>query len=260
MERISSRQNPIVKRFRDLARIGGDQSMLLEGAHLVEEALRSGIRLELVALADRAVDGAYGYLVEQAQHAEVKVVAVTDPVMSAISPVRQPSGVVGIAARPQRSSDVFSGDGALVVVLGGVQDPGNVGAIVRAAEACGATAVVAADATADPFGWKALRGAMGSTFRVPIGAGQPLKDSIQQARAAGLRIFAAVARDGRPLRECDLRGPSAILLGGEGPGLGSEVIAAADERLTVPMRPPVESLNVAIAAALILYEALGQRR
>ena len=174
MERISSRQNPIVKRFRDLARIGGDQSMLLEGAHLVEEALRSGIRLELVALADRAVDGAYGYLVEQAQHAEVKVVAVTDPVMSAISPVRQPSGVVGIAARPQRSSDVFSGDGALVVVLGGVQDPGNVGAIVRAAEACGATAVVAADATADPFGWKALRGAMGSTFRVPIGAGQPL--------------------------------------------------------------------------------------
>lgn len=260
MERISSRHNPIVKRFRDLARTGGDDSMLLEGAHLVEEALASGTRFELVAFADRAIDGAHAELVGQAQRAGAKVVAVTDPVMAAMSPVRQPSGIVGIAERPTAPSDaVFSGDRQLVLMLSDVQDPGNVGAIVRAAEACGATGVVAGDATADPFGWKALRGAMGSTFRVPV-ARQPLHESIERARAAGLRIVAAVAREGTPLRECDLNAPAAILLGGEGPGLAQALLDAADERITIPMRPPVESLNVAIAAALILYEAQGQRR
>lgn len=260
MERISSRQNPLVRRFRDLARIGGGDSMLLEGAHLVEEALRSGTRLELVAFADRAMDGAHAGLVGQAQRAGAKVVAVTDSVMAAISPVRQPSGIVGIAERPTGLSDaVFAGDRQLVLMLSDVQDPGNVGAIVRAAEACGATGVVAGDATADPFGWKALRGAMGSTFRLPVAARQPLHDSIERARAAGLRIVAAVAREGTPLRECDLRGPAAILLGGEGPGLAQALLDAADERITIPMRPPVESLNVAIAAALILYEAQSQR-
>ena len=147
----------------------------------------------------------------------------------------------------------------MVLLLNQVQDPGNVGAIIRAAEACGATGVVAGEGTADPFGWKALRGAMGSTFRLPVASGQTLADAVGSARAAGLRVFATAARDGTPLAACDLRGPSAILFGGEGAGLPQDLLDASDERLTIPMRPPVESLNVAIAAALVLYEAARQR-
>jgi tRNA G18 (ribose-2'-O)-methylase SpoU len=99
---------------------------------------------------------------------------------------------------------------------------------------------------------------MGSTFRLPV-ARQPIDDALQAARETGVRVFAAVPRGGTPLRECDLRGPAAILLGGEGGGLPAMWLDAADVRLTIPMRGQVDSLNVAIAAALILYEASRQR-
>jgi TrmH family RNA methyltransferase len=135
-----------------------------------------------------------------------------------------------------------------------------VGAIVRAAEGCGATGIIAGDGSADPFGWKALRGAMGSSFRLPVAAKSSLTDAVCRARGDGLRVFAATARDGSPLPECDLRGPAAILLGAEGAGLPQELIASADQCVTIPMQPPVESLNVAMAAALIVYEASRQRR
>lgn len=260
MERISSRQNPIVKRFRDLARAGpADDTMLLDGQHLVEEAIDSEVPIELAAFAEKYAQGRLLTLAAKTRRTGAKTVAVTDQVLAALSPVQHPSGVVAIAKRPARSvAHVFARRPQLVVLLSEVQDPGNVGAIVRAAEACGATGIVAGASTADPFGWKALRGAMGSTFRVPV-ARQPIEDGLALAREAGVRIFATVPRGGTPLPQCDLRGPAAILLGGEGGGLLTTWLSAADERLTIPMRGQVESLNVAIASALILYEASRQR-
>jgi TrmH family RNA methyltransferase len=148
----------------------------------------------------------------------------------------------------------------LVLVLAGLQDPGNVGAIVRAAAAFGASGVVAIEGTANPFGWKALRGAMGGTFRLPIAARGSLPDVVAAAHELGVRLVAAVPRGGTPLPDLDLREPTAIVLGGEGAGLSSAVIAAVAETVSVPMQAPVDSLNVAIAAALILYEAMRQRQ
>ncbi len=261
MERIASRQNAIVKRFRDLAR--GDSSgewMLLDGPHLLDEAIVSGAPVETAAFLDGDVDNALAELARRTEHAGAKVVAVSRQVLASISPVREPSGVVAIARRRQVALDrLFEPRPALVVMLDAVQEPGNVGAIVRAAEGCGATGIVAGTGTADPFSWKALRGAMGSTFRLPIAAREALPDAIGRAKAAGLRVFATVARHGTALPDCDLRGPSAFLLGSEGAGLSEDLIALADERLTIPMRAPVESLNVAVAAALVLYEASRQR-
>jgi TrmH family RNA methyltransferase len=261
MERISSRQNAIVKQFRELAGPrGADGRVLLDGQHLVEEALASGLRLELAAFSERHVPGRLEALADRTRAAGVRTIAVTEEVLAAISPVQHPSGVVAIASRPITSVDaVLERTPQLVLMLSDVQDPGNVGAIIRAAEACGATGIVTGDATADPHGWKALRGSMGSTFRLPIATRQSLTDVAASARRTGVRVLATVPRDGTPLPEVDLRGPSAILLGGEGPGLPQSLIGEADERITIPMRHPVESLNVAIAAALILYEASRQR-
>jgi TrmH family RNA methyltransferase len=260
MERISSRHNPLVKRFRDLARAGGaDDTLLLDGQHLVEEALASDVPIEVAAFAEKYAQGRLLTLAAQTRRAGAKTIAVTDQVLAALSPVQHPSGVVAIARRlPHTIADVFAKRPQLVVLLSEVQDPGNVGAIIRAAEACGATGVVGGVATADPFGWKALRGAMGSTFRIPV-AREPIDDALQAAHDAGVRVFATVPRGGTPLPECDLSGPAAILLGGEGGGLPAAWLGAAHERLTIPMRGQVESLNVAIAAALILYEASRQR-
>jgi RNA methyltransferase, TrmH family len=258
MERISSRQNPLVKQFRDVARGDVAGAMLLDGEHVIDEALESGVTIDVAAFGERLGQGP---LADRVRRAGVKIVLVTDAVLDAISPVKTPSGVVGIARRPEdRLEDFFAREPQLIAMLHDVQDPGNVGAVVRAAEGCGATGVICSDGTADPFGWKALRGAMGSAFRLPVGARQPLSEAIAMARAKGLRVFATTARGGTPLPHCDLRRPSAIIFGGEGAGLPDDLLQAADARLTIPMQPPVESLNVAIAAALVFYEAARQRQ
>lgn len=257
MERISSRQNPIVNRFRDVARGIERDLMLLDGEHLVEEAAAAGIELTMLAVSDRLADSG---VARAAVQTAGRVVAVNDQVLAALSPVRTPTGMVAIARRPIRTiEDVFAVKPQLVVLLHDVQDPGNVGAAARAAEACGATGLVCTGRTADPFGWKALRGAMGSTLRLPTAARQPIEATLARSKAERVRIFATTARGGLALPQCDFREPAAILLGGEGAGLPAELLDAADIRVTIPMRSPVESLNVAVAAALLIYEADRQR-
>jgi TrmH family RNA methyltransferase len=140
-----------------------------------------------------------------------------------------------------------------------VQDPGNLGAVIRTAEAAGATGLVACLPSADPYSWKALRGAMASTFRLPVPERVALHGALLAARRRGLAIAAAVPRGGTPMHEFDFQRPLAFMLGAEGPGLADHELDRADERVTIPMQPPVESLNVAVSAAVILYEACRQR-
>jgi RNA methyltransferase, TrmH family len=260
MRRVASRQNPVVAQFRELARnrSKGDR-VLLEGEHLVAEALASGVAIETIAFAERRL-GTAGHLAERIESAGGDVLRVSEPVMAALSPAREPSGIVAIARlTPSSVADAIRSAPQLLVVLAGIQDAGNVGAIVRAADGCAATGIIATDGTADPFGWKALRGSMGSTFRVPIAAREPLARVLECVKRKRIAVVATVPRGGRPLPDCDLKGPVAILLGAEGLGLPEEIISSADLRVTIPMRPPVESFNVAITAALILYEAAKQR-
>jgi TrmH family RNA methyltransferase len=266
MERITSRQNAIVKRFRELARAAGNAKpgeVLLDGAHLVQEALACGVPVEVAAFSDRQVGTSVSPLARIAKDVKKhggRVLTVTDHVLAAMSPVQHPSGVVAIAhTHPSDLRAAFANTPQLVLVLAGLQDPGNVGAIVRTAAACGASGLVTIEGSANPFGWKALRGAMGGTFRVPVAARGTLRDVIAAAHDASVRLVAAVPHGGTPLPRLDLRQPTAILLGGEGAGIPETALAAVRETVTIPMRPPVESLNVAIAAALILYEASRQR-
>jgi TrmH family RNA methyltransferase len=258
VETITSRQNPIVRRFRAVAD-APDERLLLDGAHLIEEALAASVPIELVAV-DESAKADVAAVARRVESAGARVVRVPSRVLSAMSPVRQPSGIVAIARRQERSlAEALAGAPQMVLMLDHVQDPGNVGAIVRTAEACGATGVVTGHGTADPMAWKALRGSMGSIFRLPVAVRQSLPDAVAAARALGIEIFAAVPRGGVPLSECDFRRPVAVLLGGEGGGLPDSIVALAATPLTIPMRPPVESLNVATAAALIAYEAQRQR-
>lgn len=263
MKRISSRQHPLVAACRALARGRPDQlHILLDGFHLVAEARRAGLAIEAVVFSAHALAGAEGAPLAQAlSEGGVEVAEATDMVMEALSPVSTPTGVVAIAQRPPASLEAaLHRAPQLVVVAAGVQDPGNVGAMSRAAEAGGATGVVFCGASADPFGWKALRGSMGSTLRLPLAHGIGVAEAVAAARRAGVRVAAAVPRGGRRPDALDLRQPIAFLLGGEGPGLSSEVVDAADDRVSIPMAAPVESLNVAVAAALLVYEAARQRR
>jgi TrmH family RNA methyltransferase len=258
---ITSRQNPLVARFRTAARgdVGG--VMLLDGAHLVADAIAATVTFQLAAVTPASSEEtAIRALVDALARQGVEVITVSASVMDAVSPVKTPRGIVALAERPVADADaLYAGPAALVVTAVDVQDPGNLGAIVRVAEAAGATGFVAAGGSANPFGWKALRGSMGSALRLPIASEMGADQAVADARRHGCRVIATVPREGRSPFDVDLSGPIAVLIGGEGQGLTRELTDAADQRVTIPMHAPVESLNAAVTAALIVYEARRQR-
>jgi TrmH family RNA methyltransferase len=261
--RISSRNNPNIARYRAVARGETPDQLLLDGSHLVADALAAGLPLESAAVLSTTLERPeIRALMAALEHAGVEVVVTTPQVMAVVSPVRSSSAIVAVALRPAADpARLYAGTAPpLVLIAHDVQDPGNMGAIVRAAEAGHATSVIAAGACADPFGWKALRGSSGSALRLPIGTAPDPGAAVADARRHGCRAIATVPRGGRSLYDVDLRGAAAILIGGEGPGLDAATIEQADERLTIPMQAPVESLNAAVAAAIVVYEALRQRR
>lgn len=257
-----------MQRFRRLAaRRRNDRGLLLDGEHLLAEAIAAGVPIELVLTDGRTPD-----LARRARANGGAVYLATPSVLEAASPVRSPTGTVAIATwEPADLRDLFPGrtaqatsltpqrSPALAIGLVDVQDPGNTGSVIRSADALDATGVAMLGQTADPGGWRALRGAMGSTFHLPIARGSTAQ-ALEEARKAGVAVAATVASDGQPVETVDLRPPLLVLLGNEGAGLPESVIAQADVRLTIPMRPGVDSLNVAVSAALILYEARRQRR
>jgi len=259
---ITSRQNPLVARFRDAARGDAGAIVLLDGAHLVADAIEAGLEVELAAVTpDARTRPDIEAIIDALADAGVDVATVAQPVMDAISPVRTASGIAALAHRPATALDRVYGTALpLVTIAVNVQDPGNVGAIVRVAEAAGATGVVASGVSANPFGWKALRGSMGSGLRLPMATGIDAAAAVADARRHGCRIVATAPRGGTPVADAKLGGPIAVLIGGEGAGLPASLVDAADERVTIPMNPPVESLNAAVTAALILYEARQQRQ
>ena len=264
MRRITSRQNPIVRTFRALAETVDPSGarLLLDGAHLVDEAQRAGLILEAVAVLASRLEGdtEEGRIAHALDRRGIDVVVASDPVFAAVSPVRAPSGIVAIARRaPITVAAVCRGTHAFVVGAVDVQDPGNMGAIVRVAEAGGATGVLAAGISASPFSWKAVRGSMGSVLRLPVAAGIGSEGLLACMTDAGLRTIAAVPRDGRAPDHIDWTGSVGLMIGGEGPGLSDSLIERCDARVTIPMSPPVESLNVAVAAAILIYAARRQR-
>ncbi len=264
MKTISSRQNPIVQTFRALARTPDPTGarLLLDGVHLVREARAAGAEIEIAAIAASRTRAA-GEAADVARRLDAegtRVVSASEQTLAAMSPVRAPSGIVAIARRrPADADQICARPDAFVLVAVDVQDPGNLGSLLRAAEAGGATGVLVCGASANPFSWKAVRGSMGSILRLPVAAGLTAEDAARTMRAHGGRIVAAAPRGGRHPDAVDWRGRLALLMGGEGPGLSEAIIAAADDRVTIPMAAPVESLNVAVAAAILVYAARRQR-
>jgi RNA methyltransferase, TrmH family len=261
---ISSRQNPLVRTFRALADDPDPtgERLLLDGAHLVRDAHDAGALFEVLVLAASRL-GAHGEEAQIAQALEalgVDVIAADEKVFAAMSPVKSPSGIVAIVRRKVTApSLICEHPRAFVVTAVDVQDPGNVGALIRASEAGGATGTFVCGASASPFSWKALRGSMGSALRLPIVAGMTIDAVMTCMEEAGLRTVAAVPRGGESPDEVDWRGQTGLLIGSEGPGLSDDVVARCSARVTIPMASTVESLNVAVAGGILIYAARRQR-
>lgn len=255
---ITSAKNPVVQRFRAAAegRIPG--LLLAEGARLVREALAAGLQVDAAAVSPRCQDLD---LLRELESRAATCLDCSDAVLAKLSALETPPGVAVLVERPSATeADLLRGPGApLVVVAAGVGDPGNLGSIVRAAEAAGASGCIALQGGADPFRDKAVRGSMGSVFRLPVLADLAAAAVIDLARRHRLQVVAADGATGADYTAVDLRPPTLLVLGAEATGVPAGLLAAADARIRIPLRSPVESLNVAVAAGVLLFEARRQR-
>jgi TrmH family RNA methyltransferase len=260
VETISSRQNPLVKRLIAVREGRERRFLFLEGIRLILDALRSGIRLEVVAYSPRLLDSDRGReLVEKLKREPCRGAILTDQLMNAVSDLETPPGVVALGARPfYEIADFADAPNPLFVIADGMQDPGNLGALIRTAEAVGATGFISARGSADPFQMKALRAAAGTALRLPVVTGIPAATVISELRGRNVRIVAADA--GSPVRytDFDWKTPCALWLGSEAVGLAGRD-GVADAVVSIPMVGDVESLNIAVAASLLLFEAARQR-
>jgi RNA methyltransferase, TrmH family len=260
---ITSRHNPVVRTFRELADEpdATGTRLLLDGAHLIREAMAAEMEFETVAVVGSCAPGTEEADVARAVHDHgARVLTVSDSAFAAMSPVRSPSGIVAIVRRePIDAEEICRQENGFVLIAVDVQDPGNIGSLIRAAEAGGITGVLVCGASASPFSWKAVRGSMGSILRLPVAAGLTVAVAVSCIRTHGGRVVAAVPRDGRDPDTVSWRGRIALLIGGEGSGLTDADVRRADELVTIPMAKPVESLNVGVAGAILVYAARRQR-
>lgn len=261
--KITSRDNSLLRHARAVRDGKASGSIFVEGLRLGEEALKSGLQIEAVIYSEQLAgkDRASGVIHELERVAD-KAASVSEKLLDSISYTRTPQGIVVIAQRPSLQAEEFGrrqGENPLLVILHRINNPVNVGAIIRTAEAAGATGIMATGGTADPFSPKALRGAMGSTFRLPTWIDVDYQRAIDWSRQNKLQIVCADVHATKNFTEIDFSRPTAIIMGAESEGLSAEEVALTDIALKIPMKGSTESLNVAVAAGLLLYEAARQR-
>jgi len=263
MQTITSRDNSLLRQARAVRDGKADDLIFIEGLRLSEEALRSGLTIASVIVSDElARKERARELIHELEVTTDRAAVVSEKLLESISYTSTPQGIVVLAARPQTGEkhlDDKMKHPALVVVMHRINNPVNVGAILRTAEAAGATAAIATRESSDPFSPKSLRGAMGSAFRLPVWYGPTYEAAIAWCKERGIATVCAELQAHSRHDEVDWRTESALILGPESHGLSPEEIALADQSVRIPMKGEAESLNVAVAAGVLLYEAARQR-
>ncbi|MBS1788854.1 MAG: RNA methyltransferase [Acidobacteria bacterium] len=255
---ITSPANERLKHARRV-RDGREEGLIfVEGERLIEECLQSGLALATCFHSPEVSPRAEKILAQIAERG-CPLFPATDAVLATISDTVNTQGIIVLAKLPTYMLDQVLSSGDLVVCLDAIQDPGNFGTILRTAEAAGANGVVALKDSVDAFAPKTLRSAMGSGFRLPIATNVGSDELLTKSQARGLKVVATMAEGETIYSHFDWYQPSLIVFGNEANGVRQELLQRADVRIRIPLRAPVESLNVSAAAAAILFEAARQR-
>ncbi|HSS19299.1 MAG TPA: RNA methyltransferase [Pyrinomonadaceae bacterium] len=263
LSQITSRDNSLLQLARSVRDGKTTELIFVEGMRLCEEALRSGLHVHALLVSDElAAKERARDLIASLEATADRAALISETLLASISYTKTPQGIVVLADRPATSEAHFAAAQAkaLIVVMHRINNPVNVGAILRTAEAAGATGAIATQHTADPFSPKALRGAMGSAFRLPVWFGADFTEAVSWCSKAEVQTVCADVHATNSYDEVDWRKPSALIMGPESNGLSAEEVAAASMSVRIPMLPEAESLNVAVATGVLLYEAVRQRR
>ncbi|HLV88008.1 MAG TPA: RNA methyltransferase [Candidatus Sulfotelmatobacter sp.] len=266
LRRIEGRHNPLLKQLRQAfsrAELSEHGDCAIEGVHIVEEAIRSGLRFQAVVFRESAQSLAERLLPQIGSH--VQTLSVPDKLFDNAVPSENPQGVAALVHLKEYSVDDLLERVSLgpIVAVAGLQDPGNLGTILRSAEAFGGAGIVCGEGTVSRFNSKVIRASAGSIFRLPQVTASDfggLDAVCSKLRSVNVRLVGTSSHKGAPLDQARLTEPLAIFVGGEGAGLPKPLMAQMDELIAIPHSPRVESLNAGIAASILLYEAARQRR
>jgi RNA methyltransferase, TrmH family len=262
LRRIEGRHNSLVKELRagfSHGELTSSEYCAIEGSRIIEEAIRSGLKFQAVFFSDSGQNRAERLLPQMGAH--VETLLLPDKLFASVVPSESPQGVAALVRLKERALDdlLLNAQNGPLIAIAGVQDPGNLGTILRSAEAFGASGTILGEGTVSPFNSKVVRASAGSVFRLPI-ARAKLGAVVGKMREQGLRLVATSSHKGTQLDAATLAGPLALFIGNEGAGLPRDLLANMDEVVAIPHAPQVESLNAGVAASIVLYEIAKKRR
>ena len=259
----TSKDNSEIKHLRSLSdpkQRRKERAFLIEGVKMVEEALRDNAGVVKVVASPTLVQHHGKGVLKLAESRSIEVLWISDKLMDTVAETKTPQPVMAVVTIKEHSEDDLLAHGSkLVVVAHQLQDPGNLGTIIRTAEAIGAAGIGTTPATVDPYTAKSVRASMGSILRLPLVRIHDIAAFIATCKQRGFQVVATVVTGDKTLFDVDLKKPTVVLLGQEGAGLPQDIQSAVDLQLRIPMAETIDSLNVATSAAVILYEALRQR-
>ncbi len=256
--RITSASNPIIKELRSLADKKGRQkekALLLEGVRLVTDAADFGAAIRYFVLSDGLLDKSEPFLARFPHH---KIIVLPDELFERVSETQTPQGLIAVVELPLHDEVGVLSKVSRIIALEGLQDPGNVGTIIRTADACGFDAVLLSKDCVEPYNPKVVRSTMGSLFHLPVLVCEDIYSTLEELKKRNISILAAHPREAVPCWEADLSKRIALVIGNEGNGLSECMLELSDRKVMIPMAGRAESLNASIASAMLLYESMRQ--
>ena len=257
---ITSANNSIIKEVKSLKTKKGRvkaQAFLLEGSRLVLEAVHSGAKIKYLIVSDTYVEK--GEALDE-KMLIIKAIQISNKLFMQVSEIDSPQGIMAVAEIPQHNEHVLLSSASRVIALENIQDPGNLGTIIRTSDACGFDAVIVSKDSVDIYNPKVIRSTMGSVFHIPVLGVDDFYETLRIIKENGLLIVAAHTRNAEPCWKVNLSNNVAIIIGNEGNGISDTLLKLSDSTIMIPMDKRAESLNAAAAASILIYESMRQSR
>lgn len=264
MRQILSPQNPVIKEAKLLKQKKAREEkrlFFIEGIRFVEEGLKEKITIERIFVSDQLCQAKGGAeILSTISAGKYEVYSLPDKLFRELSDTENPQGILAIVRSIHRNLEDILSVGDFYIVLDSLQDPGNLGTIIRTADAAGVSGIIISKGSVDLYNPKVLRSTMGSVFHVPISFSPDLSHTLRQLKSKGIRTYAAHLKGTADYFEVDMGQGAAIIIGNEANGINDEVAVQADTLVKIPMSGKAESLNASVAASLLMYEVVRQRR